>query len=118
MFYVLLTKNANFTNLLYQNLCVIFMSANTTRAFVLFSFLPVGNNLLFLSSPVKKEDEDLEDKKSIKKRIKELKVLDSKIAQNLCKYLFLFRQPLLPMIGFSLYSCLCFGYVNSSSKYA
>lgn len=39
-----------------------------------------------LSSSVKKEEEDLEDKKSIKKRIKELKVLDPKIAQNLCKY--------------------------------
>uniref|UniRef100_A0AAX7V231 Diaphanous-related formin 3 n=1 Tax=Astatotilapia calliptera TaxID=8154 RepID=A0AAX7V231_ASTCA len=38
----------------------------------------------------KKEEEDTEDKKSIKKRIKELKVLDPKIAQNLCKYLFPF----------------------------
>lgn len=56
----------------------------------MFSLLPAGNNLPFLSSSVKKEDEDLEDKKSIKKRIKELKVLDSKIAQNLCKYLFPF----------------------------
>ncbi|XP_045889201.1 protein diaphanous homolog 3-like [Micropterus dolomieu] len=35
--------------------------------------------------PPKKEEEDLEDKKSIKKRIKELKVLDPKIAQNLSK---------------------------------
>lgn len=34
---------------------------------------------------VKKEEEDFEEKKSIKKRIKELKVLDPKIAQNLCK---------------------------------
>ncbi|XP_061618855.1 protein diaphanous homolog 3-like isoform X3 [Phyllopteryx taeniolatus] len=32
----------------------------------------------------KREEEDLDDKKSIKKRIKELKVLDPKIAQNLC----------------------------------
>ena len=39
-----------------------------------------------LFSSAKKEEEDLEDKKSIKKRIKELKVLDPKIAQNLCKY--------------------------------
>ncbi|XP_031702229.1 protein diaphanous homolog 3 [Anarrhichthys ocellatus] len=43
----------------------------------------------------KKEEEDLEDKKSIKKRIKELKVLDPKIAQNLCEYSFPFC-PLLP----------------------
>lgn len=41
----------------------------------------------FVCPSVKKEEEDLEDKKSIKKRIKELKVLDPKIAQNLCKYL-------------------------------
>lgn len=46
----------------------------------------LSNNLIFVSSSVKKEEEDLEDKKSIKKRIKELKVLDPKIAQNLCKY--------------------------------
>lgn len=47
-----------------------------------------GWNYLFCLCPsVKKEEEDLEDKKSIKKRIKELKVLDPKIAQNLCKYL-------------------------------
>lgn len=45
--------------------------------------------MIFVSSSVKKEEEDLEDKKSIKKRIKELKVLDPKIAQNLCKYFFL-----------------------------
>ncbi|XP_068435700.1 protein diaphanous homolog 3-like isoform X2 [Clinocottus analis] len=41
----------------------------------------------------KKEDEDLEDKKSIKKRIKELKVLDPKIAQNLSIFLGSFRMP-------------------------
>lgn len=85
---------------------------------MLFSFLPVGNNLPFLSSSVKKEDEDLEDKKSIKKRIKELKVLDSKIAQNLCKFFpssfFPFRQPHFPVIGFYcvfmpvLWTCLFF----------
>lgn len=34
----------------------------------------------------KREDEDFEEKKAIKKRIKELKFLDSKTAQNLCKY--------------------------------
>lgn len=45
-------------------------------------------NTTFLFSSAKKEEEDLEDKKSLKKRIKELKVLDPKIAQNLCKYLF------------------------------
>uniref|UniRef100_A0A4W6D6J6 Diaphanous-related formin 3 n=1 Tax=Lates calcarifer TaxID=8187 RepID=A0A4W6D6J6_LATCA len=37
--------------------------------------------------------EDLEDKKSIKKRIKELKVLDPKIAQNLSIFLGSFRMP-------------------------
>uniref|UniRef100_A0A3Q3JQC3 Diaphanous-related formin 3 n=1 Tax=Monopterus albus TaxID=43700 RepID=A0A3Q3JQC3_MONAL len=41
----------------------------------------------------KKEDENLEDKKSIKKRIKELKVLDPKIAQNLSIFLGSFRMP-------------------------
>lgn len=50
----------------------------------------------FLSSSAKKEEEDLEDKKSIKKRVKELKVLDPKIAQNLCKYLFPLRPLHLP----------------------
>lgn len=49
-----------------------------------------GCSLIFLSLSAKKEEEDTEDKKSIKKRIKELKVLDPKIAQNLCKYLFPF----------------------------
>uniref|UniRef100_A0A8D0DAN9 Diaphanous-related formin 3 n=1 Tax=Sander lucioperca TaxID=283035 RepID=A0A8D0DAN9_SANLU len=38
-------------------------------------------------------EEDLEDKKSIKKRIKELKVLDPKIAQNLSIFLGSFRMP-------------------------
>ncbi|KAM7424347.1 hypothetical protein PAMA_000608 [Pampus argenteus] len=41
----------------------------------------------------KKEEEDLEDKKSIKKRIKQLKVLDPKIAQNLSIFLGSFRMP-------------------------
>uniref|UniRef100_A0A3Q4HM28 Diaphanous-related formin 3 n=1 Tax=Neolamprologus brichardi TaxID=32507 RepID=A0A3Q4HM28_NEOBR len=41
----------------------------------------------------KKEEEDTEDKKSIKKRIKELKVLDPKIAQNLSIFLGSFRIP-------------------------
>uniref|UniRef100_A0A671XY05 Diaphanous-related formin 3 n=1 Tax=Sparus aurata TaxID=8175 RepID=A0A671XY05_SPAAU len=41
----------------------------------------------------KKEEDDLEDKKSIKKRIKELKVLDPKIAQNLSIFLGSFRMP-------------------------
>uniref|UniRef100_A0A8C2YZR5 Diaphanous-related formin 3 n=1 Tax=Cyclopterus lumpus TaxID=8103 RepID=A0A8C2YZR5_CYCLU len=49
--------------------------------------------LVFLSSSAKKEEEDLEDKKSIKKRIKELKVLDPKIAQNLSIFLGSFRMP-------------------------
>ncbi|XP_043928823.1 protein diaphanous homolog 3 isoform X2 [Protopterus annectens] len=42
---------------------------------------------------VRKEEEDLEEKKSIKKRIKELKVLDPKIAQNLSIFLGSFRMP-------------------------
>lgn len=50
-------------------------------------FFSDRNYLFCLCPSVKKEEEDLEDKKSIKKRIKELKVLDPKIAQNLCKYL-------------------------------
>ncbi|XP_076586660.1 protein diaphanous homolog 3-like [Chaetodon auriga] len=41
----------------------------------------------------KKEEDDLEDKKCIKKRIKELKVLDPKIAQNLSIFLGSFRMP-------------------------
>ncbi|NXI41065.1 DIAP3 protein, partial [Galbula dea] len=42
---------------------------------------------------VKKEEEDFEEKKSIKKRIKVLKVLDPKIAQNLSIFLGSFRVP-------------------------
>ncbi|XP_069035097.1 protein diaphanous homolog 3 isoform X5 [Lepisosteus oculatus] len=41
----------------------------------------------------KKEEEGLEEKKTIKKRIKELKVLDPKIAQNLSIFLGSFRMP-------------------------
>uniref|UniRef100_A0A8C5TJV0 Diaphanous related formin 3 n=1 Tax=Malurus cyaneus samueli TaxID=2593467 RepID=A0A8C5TJV0_9PASS len=42
---------------------------------------------------VKREEDDFEEKKSIKKRIKELKVLDPKIAQNLSIFLGSFRVP-------------------------
>ncbi|KAG8001311.1 Protein diaphanous-like protein 3, partial [Nibea albiflora] len=55
--------------------------------------LCVENNSVLLSSSAKKEEEDVEDKKSIKKRIKELKVLDPKIAQNLSIFLGSFRMP-------------------------
>uniref|UniRef100_A0A7N8XS39 Diaphanous-related formin 3 n=1 Tax=Mastacembelus armatus TaxID=205130 RepID=A0A7N8XS39_9TELE len=48
--------------------------------------------LTFACCQTDKED-DLEDKKSIKKRIKELKVLDPKIAQNLSIFLGSFRMP-------------------------
>ncbi|KAG5833719.1 hypothetical protein ANANG_G00278850 [Anguilla anguilla] len=41
----------------------------------------------------RREEDDLEEKKSIKKRIKELKVLDPKIAQNLSIFLGSFRMP-------------------------
>uniref|UniRef100_A0A674NC40 Diaphanous-related formin 3 n=1 Tax=Takifugu rubripes TaxID=31033 RepID=A0A674NC40_TAKRU len=51
------------------------------------------NYRLCLCPSVKKEEEDLEDKKSIKKRIKALKVLDPKIAQNLSIFLGSFRMP-------------------------
>nr|XP_054588378.1 protein diaphanous homolog 3 isoform X2 [Nothobranchius furzeri] len=49
--------------------------------------------LTFGSHRTAKKEEDLEDKKSIKKRIKELKVLDPKIAQNLSIFLGSFRIP-------------------------
>ncbi|NXU19551.1 DIAP3 protein, partial [Pardalotus punctatus] len=42
---------------------------------------------------VKREEDNFEEKKSIKKRIKELKVLDPKIAQNLSIFLGSFRVP-------------------------
>ncbi|KAK7913161.1 hypothetical protein WMY93_013372 [Mugilogobius chulae] len=42
---------------------------------------------------VKQEEDNLEDRKCIKKRIKELKVLDPKIAQNLSIFLGSFRMP-------------------------
>ncbi|XP_057563596.1 protein diaphanous homolog 3 isoform X6 [Hippopotamus amphibius kiboko] len=41
----------------------------------------------------RREEEDFEEKKAIKKRIKELKFLDSKIAQNLSIFLSSFRVP-------------------------
>lgn len=41
----------------------------------------------------RREEEDLEEKKCIKKRVKELKVLDPKIAQNLSIFLGSFRMP-------------------------
>uniref|UniRef100_A0A3B1IM43 Diaphanous related formin 3 n=1 Tax=Astyanax mexicanus TaxID=7994 RepID=A0A3B1IM43_ASTMX len=41
----------------------------------------------------RREEEELEEKKSVKKRIKELKVLDPKIAQNLSIFLGSFRMP-------------------------
>uniref|UniRef100_A0A8D2ARX0 Diaphanous related formin 3 n=1 Tax=Sciurus vulgaris TaxID=55149 RepID=A0A8D2ARX0_SCIVU len=41
----------------------------------------------------KRDEEDFEEKKSIKKKIKELKFLDSKIAQNLSIFLSSFRVP-------------------------
>ncbi|KAL7867363.1 hypothetical protein AOLI_G00151770 [Acnodon oligacanthus] len=42
---------------------------------------------------VRRDEEELEEKKSVKKRIKELKVLDPKIAQNLSIFLGSFRMP-------------------------
>uniref|UniRef100_A0A8C0DK55 Diaphanous related formin 3 n=1 Tax=Balaenoptera musculus TaxID=9771 RepID=A0A8C0DK55_BALMU len=41
----------------------------------------------------RREEEDFEEKKAIKKRIKELKFLDSKVAQNLSIFLSSFRVP-------------------------
>lgn len=77
--------------------------------------LPGRIYLFCLCPSVKKEEEDLEDKKSIKKRIKELKVLDPKIAQNLCKYLcpsacFLFQG-----LDFMYLECICPTSVSSQS---
>ncbi|KAF4083396.1 hypothetical protein AMELA_G00140710 [Ameiurus melas] len=43
--------------------------------------------------PARRDEEELEEKKFIKKRIKELKVLDPKIAQNLSIFLGSFRLP-------------------------
>lgn len=87
---------------LYQNMCVSYICQQYSKCMHLCKCLPlcVGNNWVFLSSSAKKEEEDLEDKKSIKKRIKELKVLDPKIAQNLCKYVFPFSPLLLSRTGF------------------
>lgn len=67
-----------------------------------------GRIYLFCLCPtVKKEEEDLEDKKSIKKRIKELKVLDPKIAQNLCKYLCPSASFLFQGLDFMYLECIC-----------
>lgn len=49
--------------------------------------------LIFGTQRTVKPEEDLEEKKSVKKRIKELKVLDPKIAQNLSIFLGSFRMP-------------------------
>lgn len=55
--------------------------------FLLFSlevYTDSSINLFCLTA--KRNTNDFEEKKVIKKRIKELKFLDPKIAQNLCKY--------------------------------
>ncbi|XP_017554970.1 protein diaphanous homolog 3 isoform X2 [Pygocentrus nattereri] len=46
-----------------------------------------------LPASIRRDEEELEEKKSVKKRIKELKVLDPKIAQNLSIFLGSFRMP-------------------------
>uniref|UniRef100_A0A671PU91 Protein diaphanous homolog 3-like n=1 Tax=Sinocyclocheilus anshuiensis TaxID=1608454 RepID=A0A671PU91_9TELE len=48
---------------------------------------------LAITFSTQRADEDLEGKKCIKKRVKELKVLDPKIAQNLSIFLGSFRMP-------------------------
>uniref|UniRef100_A0A8C6U6A1 Diaphanous-related formin 3 n=1 Tax=Neogobius melanostomus TaxID=47308 RepID=A0A8C6U6A1_9GOBI len=53
----------------------------------------VLNKVALVFGSQRTEDDNLEDKKSIKKRIKELKVLDPKIAQNLSIFLGSFRMP-------------------------
>uniref|UniRef100_A0A673HAD8 Protein diaphanous homolog 3-like n=1 Tax=Sinocyclocheilus rhinocerous TaxID=307959 RepID=A0A673HAD8_9TELE len=62
---------------------------------VLCSFKLVFLDMVFCMHVLgsRREDEDLEGKKSIKKRVKELKVLDPKIAQNLSIFLGSFRMP-------------------------
>lgn len=77
---------------LYLNLCVSHrcMSVSNTVRVSVYMY-PLLKLIQCFSSSAKKEEDDLEDKKSIKKRIKELKVLDPKIAQNLCKYLYPFQ---------------------------
>lgn len=45
----------------------------------------------------REEDEDLLDRKPLKKRIKELKVLDPKMAQNLCECWLLSPLSVLPV---------------------
>lgn len=53
--------------------------------FIVFACVVLIKCVMVMLS-VRREEEDLEEKKSIKKRVKELKVLDAKIAQNLCEY--------------------------------
>uniref|UniRef100_A0A8C9CKI2 Diaphanous related formin 3 n=1 Tax=Phocoena sinus TaxID=42100 RepID=A0A8C9CKI2_PHOSS len=48
---------------------------------------------MFCCQPKERREEDFEEKKAIKKRIKELKFLDSKVAQNLSIFLSSFRVP-------------------------
>lgn len=79
-------KSTDNKDMKYYTLSVLKFVFIICQQYNMFPFL-ADNNSSFLSSSAKKEDEDMEDKKSIKKRIKELKVLDPKIAQNLCKYL-------------------------------
>ncbi|XP_060143811.1 protein diaphanous homolog 3 isoform X4 [Globicephala melas] len=48
---------------------------------------------MFCCQPKERREEDFEEKKAIKRRIKELKFLDSKVAQNLSIFLSSFRVP-------------------------
>ncbi|KAM9049768.1 protein diaphanous homolog 3 isoform 4-T4 [Megaptera novaeangliae] len=50
-------------------------------------------NMFCCQPKERREEEDFEEKKAIKKRIKELKFLDSKVAQNLSIFLSSFRVP-------------------------
>ena len=53
--------------------------------------------LVFSLPTARREEEDLEDRKPLKKRVKELKVLEPKIAQNLCKCLLFSAPSVLPL---------------------
>ena len=57
----------------------------------------VSITLLFSLPTARREEEDLEDRKPLKKRVKELKVLEPKIAQNLCKCLLFSAPSVLPL---------------------
>lgn len=48
----------------------------------------MNQNLINMSFPAKKAVEESEEKKTVqpKKKIKELRILDGKTAQNLCKW--------------------------------